>query len=129
MSSFFARVVKNRHIQHGGPFFLFIFGGAFVLREFRTVRYDSELNPKARNLIKPEEAFADLEQKAGGKVKFNKNKVSLEKDLELLEQKVDLDSWEQVRGPRPWEEGSIKPRPVRRFPHSAPTVEELTTSR
>ena len=52
------------------------------------MRYDSELNPKARNLIKPEEAFADLEQKAGGKVKFNKNKVSLEKDLELLEQKV-----------------------------------------
>jgi len=129
MSSFFARVVKNRHIQQGGPFFLFIFGGAFVLREFRTVRYDSELNPKARNLIKPEEAFADLEQKAGGKVKFNKNKVSLEKDLEILEQKVDLDSWEQVRGPRPWEEGSIKPRPVRRFPHSAPTVEELTTPR
>ena len=60
------------------------------------MRYDSELNPKARNLIKPEEAFADLEQKAGGKVKFNKNKVSLEKDLEILEQKVKIGPKDEV---------------------------------
>ena len=44
MASFFSRLRANKHFQNGVPFFLFIGGGAFALKEFRTVRYDSNIN-------------------------------------------------------------------------------------
>ena len=44
MASFFSRLRSNKHFQNGVPFFLFIGGGAFALKEFRTVRYDSNIN-------------------------------------------------------------------------------------
>ena len=31
----------------------------------------------------------------------------------FLESKLDIDNWENKRGPRPWEEGSIENRPIR----------------
>jgi len=125
MNSFFSRISNNKHFQNGVPFFLFIFGGAFALREFRTVRYDSDLNPNAKKLLKPEEAFADL-AKRSNRIQHKQTKNSLEEDLDTLHEKHDLDNWENKRGPRPWEAGSIKDRPVKRFVHEAPTVEELT---
>lgn len=126
MSSFVNRILNNKHFKNGAPFFLFIFGGAFALKEFRSVRYDPELNPKVNKFVKPEEAFKDLEERTGKKVAFNKSKNSLEEDLDIYDQKVDTENWEQKRGPRAWEEGSIQERPVRRFQHSAPSVQELT---
>jgi len=122
MSTLITRLLKNKHFKNGIPFFLFIFGGGYALKEIRSVRYDSELNPHAKKFIKPEEAFDEVK----GKVNFEKTKASLEEDLEKLNEKVDLDNWENKRGPRPWEAGSIKPRPIRRFEHAAPTVQELT---
>jgi len=124
MSSIINRIVNNRHFKNGAPFFLFIFGGAYALREFRTVRYDSELNPKAKKFIKPEEAFKDLKDPTK-KVQFNKTQNTLDDDLDIYDRKVDTENWEQVRGPRPWEQGSIPDRPIRRFKHS-PSVQELT---
>ena len=126
MSSLIARITNNRHFKNGVPFFVFIFGGAYALREFRTVRYDSELNPRAQKFIKPEEAFKELGAKSGEKVEFNKTSNTLEEDLDSYESKVDTENWENKRGPRPWEAGSIQDRPARRFPHSAPSVQELT---
>jgi len=125
MNSLFARISKNKHFQNGVPFFLFIFGGAYALREFRSVRYDSNLNPKATKLITPEEAFGDIAKKSN-KISHKQSKATLEEDLDTLYNKVDLDNWENKRGPRPWEAGSIKERPVKRFAHAPPTIEELT---
>lgn len=34
-------------------------------------------------------------------------------NFNVLEAKLDLDNWENKRGPRPWEEGSIEKRPIR----------------
>ena len=126
MSSLISRIIQNRHFKNGVPFFVFIFGGAYALREFRTVRYDSELNPRAQKFIKPEEAFKELGVKTGEKIEFNKAQSTLEEDLESYESKIDTETWENKRGPRPWEPGSIQNRPVKRFPHSAPSVQELT---
>jgi len=127
MSSLLARISNNKHFKNGVPFFLFIFGGGYALREFRSVRYDSDLNPQAKKLIKPEEAFGDLSKKSE-KVKLKQSKATLEEDLDTLYDKVDLDNWENKRGPRPWEAGSIKERPVNRVKHAPPTIEELTQS-
>ena len=124
MSSLISRILKNKHFNNGVPFFLFIFGSAYALREFRSVRYDSELNPKANKYIKPEEAFKDLDKKQN-KVQFAKSKNTLDDDLEVYDSKVDTENWEQVRGPRPWEAGSIPQREAKRFNHS-PSVQELT---
>ena len=126
MSSFFSRIINNRHFKNGVPFFTFIFGGAFALREFRSVRYDSELNPRANKFLKPEEVFKELGKNSGEKVQFNKTVNTLEEDLDSYESKVDTDNWENKRGPRPWEPGSIQARPAKRFQHSAPSVQELT---
>ena len=65
-------------------------------------------------------------QKSGEKIHFNKTQSTLEEDLDSYETKVDTDNWENKRGPRPWEPGSIEERQARRFAHSAPTVQELT---
>lgn len=96
------------------------------MREFRSVRYDSELNPRANKFLKPEEVFKELGKNSGEKVQFNKTVNTLEEDLDSYESKVDTDNWENKRGPRPWEPGSIQERPARRFSHSAPSVQELT---
>ena len=99
MSSLINRILNNKHFKNGAPFFLFIFGGAYALKEFRSVRYDPELNPKATKFVKPEEVFNDLETKSGKKVQFAKTKNSLEEDLDIYDQKVDTENWEQKRGP------------------------------
>ena len=39
----------SRHLKYGAPFFLFLFGGTYALREFRSVRYDPNINPRAKN--------------------------------------------------------------------------------
>jgi len=126
MSKIFARIQQNKHFKYGIPFFAFIFGGKLLLEEFRSVRYDPVLNPKGnKKLIKPEEAFADLEKVSNKKITYRKNTETAEEILENLEKKIDLDNWENKRGPRPWEEGSIEQRPVRRLKKETVTVKEL----
>ena len=126
MPSLISRITNSKHFTNGVPFFLFIFGGAYALKEFRSVRYDKDLNPNAQKFVKPEEVFKDLESKGVKKVSFAKSQNSLEEDLEVYDQKIDTENWEQKRGPRPWEAGSIPQRPAKRFAHSGPSVEELT---
>lgn len=128
MSSFkpiIARIQRNKHFKYGLPFFAFIFGGKYVLQEFRSVRYDPILNPGGtKKLIKPEDAFADLKNKKGEKV-YQAVKQTEEEELKELEDKLDLDNWENKRGPRPWEEGSIKERPITRVKKEPLTVKEI----
>uniref|UniRef100_A0A663MQS5 Cytochrome c oxidase assembly protein COX16 homolog, mitochondrial n=1 Tax=Athene cunicularia TaxID=194338 RepID=A0A663MQS5_ATHCN len=61
---------------------LYLVGGSFALREFAQIRYD----------VDP--AF---------KEKLKQNTVTLESEYEKLE-KSDLDNWENIRGPRLWED-------------------------
>lgn len=98
MSRLFARLNANKHFRHGVPFFLFIGCGAFALKEFRTVRYDANINTRVNKFLTPEEAFGDQAKNIN-----LKPARSLEAELELLQEKVDIDSWENKRGPRPWE--------------------------
>jgi len=96
-----------------------------VLEEFRSVRYDPNLCPGgSKKLIKPEEAFADYKNKKGESV-FQPEKKSDDELLAELESKHDIDNWENKRGPRPWEEGSIENRPIRRVKKDPLTVKEI----
>lgn len=90
----FQRVMKRRFVRFGVPFLLFIVGGSFGLKEFTSIRYTFRESKKITN----QEA-----QKLGIKMKMGEQAPSVEKIYEEIE-KSDLDSWENIRGPRPWED-------------------------
>ncbi|XP_023326630.1 cytochrome c oxidase assembly protein COX16 homolog, mitochondrial isoform X2 [Eurytemora carolleeae] len=126
MNALIARISGNKHFRFGVPFFLFIFGGQYALREFREIRYDSNLNPQANSkLLKPEEAFADFNEKSGKKIKFEKSNKSAEEELDSLDKKIDWDNWENKRGPRPWEDNQEPDREIKRVVKKPVTVAEL----
>ncbi|XP_074765769.1 cytochrome c oxidase assembly protein COX16 homolog, mitochondrial isoform X1 [Athene noctua] len=77
--------VKENIIQRK----LYLVGGSFGLREFAQIRYDVH---KLHGKVDP--AF---------KEKLKQNTVTLESEYEKLE-KSDLDNWENIRGPRLWED-------------------------
>ncbi|XP_064000140.1 cytochrome c oxidase assembly protein COX16 homolog, mitochondrial isoform X1 [Pogoniulus pusillus] len=68
---------------------LYLIGGSFGLREFAQIRYDvHKLHGKVDPALKE---------------KLKQNTVTLESEYEKLE-KSDLDNWENIRGPRLWED-------------------------
>lgn len=123
-------IVSHKHFKHGAPFFILIGAGAFVLKEVRTVRYDDKINPKANKFLTKEEAFGDLVTKTD-KIRLQPAR-SAEEELDLTLAKTDLDSWENKRGPRPWEGGKVSSpeHKIMKKPSSpAPTVDQLLGSR
>jgi len=88
-TSFFRR----KSVKYGLPFLIMIVGGSFGLKEFTSLRYQfRKVSP-----VNPEEA-----KKFGVEMK-KPGEVTLETEYEKLKN-LDIDHWEQVRGPRPWEE-------------------------
>jgi cytochrome c oxidase assembly protein subunit 16 len=104
MVQWLTKATRSRHFQYGVPFFCFIFGGAYALKQFRSVRYDSDLNPKANKFVKPEEFEKALQEKRikdkGLMHSISEKEISLEQEYEKLKE-VDIDNWENKRGPRP----------------------------
>ncbi|CAH1637363.1 unnamed protein product [Spodoptera littoralis] len=81
---------KRKSFKYGLPFILFIVGGSFGLREWTQIRYQFS---KVKGVSKEEAA----------KMGLNKDKnVTLEQTYDEI-QKLDIDNWENKRGPRPWE--------------------------
>lgn len=84
---------KRKSFRYGVPFFLFMIGGSFGLREFTKLRYQFS----KKTTIKPEE----LEERG---INMKKpGEVTLETEYEKIKT-LDIDNWEPIRGPRPWEE-------------------------
>ncbi|XP_049872024.1 cytochrome c oxidase assembly protein COX16 homolog, mitochondrial [Pectinophora gossypiella] len=83
-------VRKRRSFKYGVPFILFVVGGSFGLREWTQIRYQfSQVKGVSREQAE--------------KMGLNKAKeVTLEDTYEEI-QKLDIDNWENKRGPRPWE--------------------------
>jgi len=125
MNVWLDKVLRNKHVRYGAPFFTFLFGGAFALKQFRSVRYDVDVNPAAKRFIKPEEAFGDTLRANNIELRNSYRDVPLEADVKELA-KLDTENWENKRGPRPWEEGSILERKIVRAVKAVPTVAELT---
>ncbi|CAH1382484.1 unnamed protein product [Tenebrio molitor] len=89
--------LNRRSIKYGLPFLLVVLGGSFGLREFAQLRYQfSKVSS-----VKPEEfKRLGIQMKKPGE-------VTLETEYEKIKD-MDIDNWEQVRGPRPWEEQTNK---------------------
>ncbi|XP_069093246.1 cytochrome c oxidase assembly protein COX16 homolog, mitochondrial isoform X1 [Pleurodeles waltl] len=80
---------KNKTLRYGLPMFLLIIGGSFGLREFTQIRYDAQ---KLRGKLDPA-----LEEKV------RKKSVSIESEYDKLRDS-SFNDWQNIRGPRPWEE-------------------------
>ncbi|KPI98421.1 hypothetical protein RR46_09637 [Papilio xuthus] len=85
--SFYA---KRKSFKYGLPFILFVVGGSFGLREWTQIRYQFS---QVKGVTKEEAEKMGLHKA---------KEVTLEKAYEEI-QKIDIDNWENKRGPRPWE--------------------------
>lgn len=84
---------NQRFVKFGLPFLFVIVGGSFGLKEFAQLRYQFS----RKSQISPDEL-----EKHGIKMK-KPGEVTLETEYDKIKN-LDTDNWEQIRGPRPWEE-------------------------
>ncbi|CAG9790886.1 unnamed protein product [Diatraea saccharalis] len=87
---------KKRSFRYGLPFILFVIGGSFGLREWTQIRYQFA---QVKGVSREEAEKMGLHKE---------KKVSLETVYDDI-QKLDIDNWENKRGPRPLEE-NLKPK-------------------
>ncbi|XP_059140130.1 cytochrome c oxidase assembly protein COX16 homolog, mitochondrial-like isoform X2 [Physella acuta] len=87
-----ANVMRRRFIRLGIPFVVFVAGGSFFLKQFASLRYEFR---NSKRLSKEE-----AEELGFKTVSVD---TEIEKMLKEIEEK-DLDNWENIRGPRPWED-------------------------
>ncbi|CAG9766652.1 unnamed protein product [Ceutorhynchus assimilis] len=83
---------NKKSVKYGLPFLVLIVGGSFGLKEFTQLRYQFR---KVSPLSREESMKMGLEKK-------RPEEVTLEIEYEKIK-KLDIDNWEQIRGPRPWE--------------------------
>lgn len=121
---------KNPHLAYGLPFMTVMIVGPYLMKHFAEVRYAIDLfihfqyspstdckqtenityiptfnyyyNYRYKYRKVTEASEEDLAQ-FGIQVKTPTEEITLEREYEKLKE-MDIDSWEQVRGPRPWEE-------------------------
>ncbi|XP_062502315.1 cytochrome c oxidase assembly protein COX16 homolog, mitochondrial-like [Corticium candelabrum] len=83
---------RSKFLKIGFPFLLFVVGGSFGLAEFAAVGVDRK-DEKTRTLTSEE-----VRQLQTGK------QTTLEELHQELQKKLDINEWENVRVPRPWDE-------------------------
>jgi len=88
-----------KFIRVGLPFFAIVFGSAFGLHYFQQVRYDFSRVKKEAIAV---ENIRDSLAEAGLKVKKN---VTVE-DIYQEVSELDTDNWQNIRGPREFEDNS-----------------------
>ncbi|KAF2900876.1 hypothetical protein ILUMI_05281 [Ignelater luminosus] len=89
---------RRRSVKYGIPIFVIVVGGSFYLEQFSKLKYQFG---RQQSAVNPAEL-----KKEGIEVKDRKE-LTLEAQYEEIK-KLDIDNWEQVRGPRPWEPETLK---------------------
>jgi len=86
------RITKSKSFLYGAPFISLLVLGSFGLSEFSSIVI-AKREQKNRTLS-AEEALA-----------FQKTvkKIDVEEEYVRTMEKLDIDNWENKRGPRPWE--------------------------
>ncbi|XP_015522876.1 cytochrome c oxidase assembly protein COX16 homolog, mitochondrial [Neodiprion pinetum] len=91
----FRGLFKSSTRRYGIPFMLFVLVGSFGLKEVTSIRYQYRDDGP---LLHEEAKKAGIDMKKPGEVTLETVYDSV-KDL-------DIDNWENKRGPRPWEENT-----------------------
>ncbi|XP_074643720.1 cytochrome c oxidase assembly protein COX16 homolog, mitochondrial-like [Tubulanus polymorphus] len=83
----------SKHFRKfGAPFLVLVLGGSFGLRYFTSLRYE----------FSRKKAITEEEAEEFG-LQMRKEKVTLDSEYKRL-QEMELDTWDNIRGPRPWED-------------------------
>ena len=88
------RIAKGKSFRYGLPFVSLVVVGSFGLSEFTSVVVSKREENNRRLTV--DEALA-----ATG---VGPRKVDLEEEFKKMQKELDINDWENVRGPRPWEE-------------------------
>ncbi len=93
---FLRRLKKSKFLRFGLPMITFMVLGSFGLAEFTVIRVQKR--DEKNRMLTAEETL-----------KFQKKveRVDVEAEWEKIRESVDIDDWENKRGPRPWEEGTL----------------------
>lgn len=92
MSTLFSALKKSRFLRFGLPLVAFVVVGSVGLSEFTSIRVRKR-DEKNRTLT------------AAEALQFQKkvDRVVVEDEFDRIQEKVDINHWENKRGPRPWE--------------------------
>ncbi len=92
---FLTRLKKSKFLRYGLPMITFVVIGSFGLAEFTAIRVKKR-DEKTRMLTAEES------------LQFQKKveKVDVGQEWEKMQDTINIDKWENKRGPRPWEEGT-----------------------
>lgn len=93
MSSVFSSLKKSRFLRFGLPLVAFVVVGSVGLSEFTSIRVRKR-DEKNRTLTATEA------------LQFQKkvDRVNVEDEFDRIQEKVDINHWDNKRGPRPWEQ-------------------------
>ncbi|XP_037814427.1 cytochrome c oxidase assembly protein COX16 homolog, mitochondrial [Lucilia sericata] len=89
----FNKLKRNKNFKYGIPFLILMVGGSFGLQEFSRIRYQ---------FSKQQTVTPDEMEELGIPMK-KPEEVTIDKIYEKVKT-LNLDDWENKRGPRPWEE-------------------------
>jgi len=98
-----------RFLKYGAPMMLFMLAGSYGLSEFTDIR-----------VKKKEERVRQLTVEESQMFKKKKNVESLEDMFDGMKEGVNIEEWENKRGPRVWEEETLKMLPT----YKSKTAEE-----
>jgi cytochrome c oxidase assembly protein subunit 16 len=88
------KIRKRNFFAFGVPFLVLLIGGSFALKHYAHLRYAF----RKKTMLSREEAEA-----MGIKLKPANEAATLESEFERLKN-TDIDTWTNIRGPRPWED-------------------------
>lgn len=91
------RLWRNKFLRVGLPMITFMVIGSFGLAEFTSIRVKKR--DEKNRMLTAEESLKFMKKK---------ERVDVEEEYEALMQKLDIEHWENKRGPRPWEESTIQ---------------------
>lgn len=84
---------KSRALRYGVPFVSLLVLGSFGLSEFTAI-----------NVKKREERNRALTAEESLSFQKKVERIDVDKEFKDLNEKLDIEHWENKRGPRPWEE-------------------------
>ncbi|KAM7361104.1 cytochrome c oxidase assembly protein COX16 homolog l(3)neo43 [Cochliomyia hominivorax] len=88
------KLKRNKSFKYGVPFLILMVGGSFGLQEFTRIRYQFS----KQQTVTPEEM-----EEFGISMK-KPEEVTIDKVYNETIKTLNIDDWENKRGPRPWEE-------------------------
>ncbi len=87
------KLQKNKFFKFGAPFLILLVGGSFGLEHFARLRYDFRKSKRLK--------LEEVSEATGLQLRLDR--PTIESEVEKLKVE-DLDTWQNIRGPRPWED-------------------------